>query len=97
MGEVCMRALVPTTLAVLLCSFVGFLEEFLARLRLRLYLLWSLFQIAAGLVKEGSSASVTTMHILCPVLLKGGLGAIDSVLPFVLKDFQTWVSLRLLY
>ena len=24
------------------------------------------------------------MHILCPVLLKGGLGLIDSVLPFVI-------------
>ena len=83
MGEVCMRVLVPTTLAVPLCSFVGFLEEFLARLRLRLYLLWSLYQIAAGLVKGDSSASVTIMHIVCPVLLKGGLGVIDSVLPFV--------------
>ena len=30
------------------------------------------------------SSCYSVMHILCPVLLNGGLGLIDSVLPFVM-------------
>lgn len=38
-------------LTELLCPFVSFLEEFLAQLQLKLYLLWSLFHTIASLDK----------------------------------------------